>query len=298
MRLRIVVAAVVASSAFVSGCSMLGLSPEQHEEAYLIQVAQAEAPWLAAIDRFDRTLTSTYATRLTYAVAVEGAGLAEGAQDALRAAQALTPPDHLAEDHQSWLSFRRRVDEVAPALTEAAIIGDVLGALAVRRSLGEAEADFLLSIGRTFCLHLEAVDPASDCPPDESLPGGDYGTATYEALREYAIRVGPLFLTSTGFDATERTRYLAEVQPGIETLLHDTGERLATIDPPAEFADDHEALRRYFTEQYGVAVEITTANAVGDQDLVSQLYSQFAEHLDELQASLSEAARPIVDPAF
>jgi hypothetical protein len=298
MRLRIVVAAVVAVSALATGCSLFELSPQQEEEAYLIQVAQAEAPWLAAIERFDRRLSSTYSTRLAYVVAIEDAGLAEGAREALEAARSLTPPEQLANDHQRWLEFRSAVDEIAPSLTEAAVNGDVLGALSVRRTLGEAEADFLLSIGRTFCIHLEAVSPASDCPPDESLPGGDYGVATYETLREYAIRAGPLFLTSNAFDESQRTRYLAEVQPGIELLLHDTIERLADLEPPAEFAADHEALRRYFDEQYEVAVEITDANAVGDQDRVGLLYEQFAAHLEQLQASLSEAARPIVDPAF
>lgn len=298
MRLRIVVAAVVAVSAFVSGCSLLELSPAQEEEAYLIQVAQAEAPWLAAIERFDRRLSGTYSTRLAYALAIQDAGLAEGAHDSLQAARSLTPPSQLAEDHQRWLEFRGVVDEIAPSLTEASVNGDVLGALAVRRTLGEAEADFLLSIGRTFCIHLEAVNPATDCPPDESLPGGEYGVATYETLREYAIRAGPLFLTSNAFDESQRTRYLAEVQPGIEMLLHDTIDRLAGLEPPAEFAADHEALRRYFEEQYEVAVEITGANAVGDQDRVGLLYEQFAAHLEQLQASLSDAARPIVDPAF
>lgn len=298
MRLRIVVAAVVAFSALASGCSLFELSPEQQEEAYLLQVAQAEAPWLAAIQRFDRTLSGSYSTRQAYVNAIADAGLGEGARDALNAARRLTPPQQLADDHKRWLEFRSAVDESAPSLAEAAANGDVLGALAVRRTLGEAEADFLLSIGRTFCLHLDAVNPASDCPPDESLPGGDYGAATYEALREYAIRAGPLFLTSNAFDDGQRTRYLAEVQPGIEMLLHDTGERLAGLEPPAEFAADHDALRRYFEEQYAVAVEITGANAVGDQNRVGLLYQQFADHLEQLQSSLSDAVRPIVDPAF
>jgi hypothetical protein len=298
MRLRIVVAAVVTVSALAAGCSLIELNPEQQEEAYLIRVAQAEAPWLAAIERFDRTLAGSYSTRLAYVKAIEDAGLAEGAGEALDAALALTPPPELNDDHQRWLDFRKAVGDVAPDLTEAAMSGDVLRALEVRRTLGEAEADFLLSIGRTFCLHLEGVNPSSDCPPDDSLPGGEYGAATFETLREYAIRVGPLFLTSNAFNDGQRAQFLAEVQPGIETLLHDTGERLAMLQPPDEFAADHEALRRYFDEQYQVAVEITGANAAGDQDLVSELYQQFAQHLDELQASLSDAARPIVDPAF
>ena len=298
MRLRIVVAAVVAVSTLASACSVIELSPEQQEEAYLLQVAQAEAPWLAAIDRFDRTLGGNFSTRLAFVVAIEDAGLAEGARDSLAAADVLTPPNSMATDHEHWLAFRNSVDGVAPELTTAAMSGEVLNALAVRRTLGEAEADFLLSIGRTFCLHLSAVDPASDCPPDESLPGGEYGRATFETLREYAIRVGPLFTTSNAFDQGQRTQYLAQVQPGIVTLLLDTGDRLSRLSPPPEFAADHVALLRYFADQYAIAVEITDANAIGDEDRVAALYDRFAQHLDELQAALSEAARPIVDPAF
>lgn len=298
MKLRIVVAGVVAAGMLATGCSVIELSPEQQEEAYLLQVAQAEAPWLAAIDRFDRTLSGAFSTRRAFVVAIDDAGLAQGARDSLDAADALTPPHTMATDHEHWLTFRKAVDGVAPALTAAAMSGDVLNALAVRRILGEAEADFLLSIGRKFCLHLEAVDPASDCPPDQSLPGGEYGTATYETLREYAIRVGPLFLTSDAFDQGQRTQYLAEVQPGIETLLLETGERLSRLSPPTEFAADHDALVGYFDDQHAIAVEITGANAIGDQELVASLYDRFAKHLEELLASLSEAARPIVDPAF
>ena len=298
MNLRIVVAALVAVFALATGCSVIELSPEQQEEAYLLQVAQAEAPWLTAIDRFDRTLSGNFSTRRAFMVAIEDAGLAQGARDSLAAADSLTPPNTMATDHQHWLAFRMSVDGVAPELTTAAMSGEVLNALAVRRTLGEAEADFLLSIGRTFCLHLSAVDPATDCPPDESLPGGEYGRATFEVLREYAIRVGPLFLTSNSFDQGERTQYLAEVQPGIVALLFDTGDRLGRLSPPPQFAGDHEALLRYFTDQYVIAVEITDANAIGDQDRVAGLYDRFAQHLDELQSALSDAARPIVDPAF
>ncbi len=298
MNLRIVVATVVAVSALASGCSVIELSSEQEEEAYLLQVAQAEAPWLAAIDRFDRTLGGNYSTRRAFVGAIGDAGLAQGARDSLAAADSLTPPHTMATDHEHWLAFRKSVDGVAPELTNAAMSGEVLNTLAVRRTLGEAEADFLLSIGRTFCLHLSAVDPAADCPPDESLPGGEYGRATFEALREYAIRVGPLFITSSAFDQGQRTQYLAEVQPGIVVLLSDTGDRLNRLSPPPEFAEDHHALLGYFDDQYVIAVEITDANAIGDQDRVAELYDRFAQHLDELQAALSEAARPIVNPAF
>jgi len=298
MRLRIVVVAVAGVSVLASGCSVIELSPEQQEEAYLLQVAQAEAPWLAAIERFDQTLSGNFSTRRAFVVAIEDAGLAQGARDSLAAANRLTPPGTLASDHRYWLAFRRSVDGVAPELTTAAMSGEVLNALAVRRTLGEAEADFLLSIGRTFCLHLSAVDPASDCPPDESLPGGEYGRATFEVLREYAIRIGPLFNTSDAFDQAQRTQYLAEVQPGIVSLLADTGDRLGRLSPPPEFAPDHAALLAYFEGQHAIAVEITDANAIGDQDRVADLYDRFAQHLDELQATLSDAVRPIVDPAF
>jgi hypothetical protein len=281
-----------------TGCSVVGLSPEQEEEAYLLRVAQAEAPWLAAIDRFDRTLSGSYSTRNAFLRGLKNAGLAEGAKDSHAAAGQLTAPDSLAADHEAWLEFRRSVDVLAPDLEQATAIGDVVTVLAARRALGEAEAEFLLAVSRNFCLHLAAVDPAEDCAPDDSLPGGEYGTAAYETLREYAIRVGPLFLTSSTLDQSQRTEYLAGVQPEIEVLLRDTGERLRRLTPPDEFAVDHEALLSYFDAQYQTAAAITVANAAGDDQGIVELYAESAQLFETLQQSLSEAVRPIVNPAF
>lgn len=292
------VGAVLLALGLASGCSVAGLSPEEEEEAYLLQVAQAEAPWLTAIRRFDNTLTAEYSTRNAFFGAINAAGLPEGARDSLEAATELTPPESLAGDHRHWLTLRRAADELAPQLAQATASGDVVNILAVRRAFGEAEADFLLSIGRDFCLHLDAVDPAEDCPPDDSLPGGDYGAAAYEALREYAIRVGPLFLTSGSMDQGQRTQYLASVQPQIEALLLETRDRLDGLSPPGDFAGDHEALLTYFDEQYAVAALITDANAIGDDAAILALYAESGRLFEELQAALSDAVRPVVNPAF
>ena len=283
---------------FAAGCSVVGLSPEQEEEAYLLRVAQAEAPWLSAITRFDKTLSANYSTRTAFFVAIEQAGLDEGARDSHEAAAELTPPGTFADDHRHWLAMRQAATELAPQLTQASAVGDVVNILAARRAFGEVEAEFLLSIGREFCIHLAAVDPVEDCPPDDSLPGGDYGVAAYEAMREYAIRVGPLFLTSGGLDQGQRTQYLASVQPQIEELLLDAGDRLGKLDPPAEFAADHEALLTYFDDQFAVAVLITDANAIGDDSTILELYAESARLFEDLQNTLSDAVRPIVNPAF
>ncbi len=282
----------------ITGCSLTELSPEEEKEAYLLRVAQAEAPWLAAIDRFDRTLGSSYSTRTAFLVAIEDAGLAEGAVDSLEAARKLAPPPAMANDHQHWLAFRRSVAEQAPQLTQAMTFGDVVTVLSVRRALGEAEANMLLSVSREFCIHLAAVDPAEDCPPGEGLPGGEYGSAAYETLREYAIRVGPLFLSSSTLDQSQRTQYLAAVQPNIENLLLRTGDRLRALDPPAEFAADHEALLAYFDDQYTTATAITEANAAGDSAQIAELYTRSAQLFESLQQQLSDEVRPIVAPAF
>jgi hypothetical protein len=298
MNRRHVVVVLLVALTVANGCSVFELSPEQEEEAYFLRVAQAEAPWLGAIDRFDTTLRSSYSTRTLFMVAIHDAGLVEGARDSLEAAKKLNPPPSLANDHQHWLAFRRAVFDRAPMLTEATTIGDIATILRVRRDLGEAEADLLLSIGRQFCIHLEAVNPAEDCPPDDSLPGGEYGAAAYETLREYAIRVGPLFITSSSLDPSQRSEYLAAVQPNIENLLHTAGTRLRELTPPAEFAADHEALLAYFDDQYATAAAITAANAAGDESEITELYARSAELFEGLQAALTDEIRPIVDPAF
>ena len=170
--------------------------------------------------------------------------------------------------------------------------------IAARQAFGEIEGDFLLSIGRQFCVHLDAVDPAEDCPADQNLAGGDYGQAVFGALREYAIRTGPLFFTGVELSPTQRASYLDTVQPEIEQLLRRTGDRLRELGPPDEFAGDHDALLAYFDDQHATAVAITAANATGDDARILELYQQYTVATERLQAALSEAARSIVDPAF
>jgi len=292
------IAAWMAAALVVTGCSFLELSTEQQEDAYLLRVAQAESHWLEASDRFDRALGASYSTRGVFLVAISDAGLAEGAKRSLDAADALTPPETLAVDHEHWLVFRRAIVELEPQLVAAIQAGDTLGVIAARQAFGEVEGDFLLSIGRQFCVHLNAVDPAEDCPADQNLVGGEYGQAVFGALREYAIRTGPLFFTGVELSPTQRASYLDRVQPDIEQLLRNTGDRLRELAPPNEFAGDHDALLAYFDDQHATAVAITAANATGDDARVLELYEQYRAATDRLQGALSEAGRSIVDPAF
>ena len=81
-------------------------------------------------------------------------------------------------------------------------------------------------------------------------------------------------------------------------MLLGTGDRLDELDPPAEFAADHAALLRYFDDQYAVAALITDANAIGDDATILELYAESARLFDDLQNALSDAVRPIVNPAF
>lgn len=292
------VVAGIAVALVVTGCSLLELSPEEEEDAYLLRVAQAESSWLEASDRFDRALSASYGTRGVFLRAIDDAGLAEGARESLDAAEALTAPESLAVDHEYWLVFRRAIVDLEPGLIAAIQAGDTLGVIAARQAFGEVEGDFLLSIGRQFCVHLQAVDATEDCPADQNLAGGEYGQAVFGALREYAIRSGPLFFTGVELNPTQRAAYLDVVQPKIEQLLLSAGNRLRALDPPTEFADDHDVLLAYFDDQHATAVAITAANAAGDDTRVLELYEQYTVVTERLQGALSDAARPIVDPAF
>lgn len=290
--------AVVVTAVLASGCALVELSPQAQEDVYLLRVAEAESHWLQAIDRFDQALSSSYSTRNAFIGAVIDAGLEDGAADALQAAEALDPPASLVADHANWLRFRSAVVDLEPRLTPAVASGDSVAILEVRRAFGEVESEFLLSIGRTFCVHLLAVNPAEDCPPDDSLPGGGYGRDAHQALREYALRAAPLFFTSPGLSPNERSSYLAAVQPDLEALLAEAGIRLTQLTPPPELAPDHQALLSYFDAQHATAVAITAANAVGDDARILELYDESAAHFEQLQEALSDAVRPIVDPAF
>ena len=293
MLVTAVVAAVMAS-----GCALVELSPEAQEDAYLLRVASAEAPWVDGIERFDNILSSAFSSRDAFARAVFDAQLDDAAAESLAAAEALEPPQSLQADHDAWLAFRRAVIDLEPQLVEAVATSDTAGVLEIRRAFGEIEADFLLSISRLFCLHLQGVNPAEHCPAGDDLPGGDYGKAAFEVLREYGIRVGPLFRTSPNLTPDERSDYLTEVQPEIEVLLQQAWEGLDALTPPPELSADHQALLTYFAGQHATAMAITTANKIRDDAAISQLYEQSGALFQDLQSSLSETVRPIVDPAF
>ncbi len=298
MSRRHLLATAVVAAVLASGCALVELGPEAQEDAYLLHMSSAEAHWVQAMERLDNVLGSAYTTREAFLGALFETSLEDAAAESLAEAEALEPPDSLRDDHEAWLMLRRAVVELEPQLVEAIALADTLGILETRRAFGEVEADFLLSISRTFCLNLLAVDPAEDCPAGDDLPGGEYGAAVHEILRRYAIRVGPLFFTTPSLDAAQRSSYLSAVQPRIEALLDEAGGELGALTPPSEYAADHQALLGYFTEQLATARAITAANEAGDAAAIGELYAHSAAIFDALQASLSEAVRPIVDPAF
>lgn len=155
-----------------------------------------------------------------------------------------------------------------------------------------------LNASRDFCLSFTQVGEDALCVAGEGLPGGQYGLDAHEALRLFTLDTQGLFNFPPDLSPEERAVRLDKVQPYIEKAMKDTGEKMAELDPPSEFADDHAAFLRYFEEQYQTAVAITAANAERDTAEVLALFDESGVVADRLTDSLSDEYEPISAPFF
>lgn len=298
-----VIALVVAAALVLSACargSVESASAEfsQEAETYLEAVAEISSDFNTVVASIDEKMQRVYATRQALLTAVADAGISGASQSALAQAEALTPPDEFETDHQAWIGHRVTIVDLAAELDVALENQDLQEALAVNGAMLRSRSSILLTATREFCLAFAESDSSGLCVAGEGLPGGQYGLEAYEVLRRYTLDTLGLFSFPLDLSPEERAVRLNTVQPGIEKALKDTGQKMAGLDPPSEFADDNAAFVRFFDEQHQTAVAITAANAERDNTEVLRLFEESGVVAARLNDSLSEEYQPIAAPFF
>ena len=268
------------------------LSPQQ--EQYLESIAEIQGRVDSAFESVEETMARTYNTREVLFAAIRDVGYEGVGVSVLVLAETLEPPPEYEDDHERWLAHRKLAVDLGPELTAAIGNQDIREMLEVFTALFEDWSDLVLSVEPEVCRALNQIDLL--CPPQDDLPGGDYGVEVYEVLRREYLRTAELFNFFGDMSPSERALRLADVQPKIEASLKTGGDEMKAIDPPAEYEDDHRAIVDFFEQQLANAVAITEANAAGDDARVRQLFDASVVTFETAVAKLSPEYREIAAP--
>jgi uncharacterized protein (DUF1330 family) len=297
------IALVAAMAIVVSACGTGSADPAGSEiseeaEAYLEAVAEISSNFGAVFASIDERMQQVYGTREALLTAIADAGIPGASESALVRADALSPPEEFERDHQVWIEYRIAIVALADELTAALEKQDLQEVLGVNDAMLRRVSVLALNASRDFCLAVGQIDEGALCVAGDGLPGGQYGLDAHEALRRFTLDTLGFFAFPPDLSPEERAVRLNEVQSYIEKALKDTGERMAELNPPSEFAEDNAAFVRYFEEQYQTAVAITAANAQRDTTEVLRLFEESGVVADRLTDSLSDEYEPIAAPFF
>lgn len=278
-------------SACSGGSEFENLGGAPQAVAYLEVVAEIEREYGQAFQQMDEAITQSYATRGLLFETVGEVDFAVAAATALDDAQSATPPPELAQDHDEWIQFRMLLVGITEELGLALASENMQGVLAVNANADQARGSLLKGVSRAFCLAVAPDD--SFCPSSAELPGGEYGQQVYEILRSHRLDVLGLFFFVADLSPEERAVQLDEVQPRIELHLRLAGDAMARIEPPAEFAVEHDGFVRFFNEQSVTAAAITEANSARDTERVLELFAESGGNVRRLISSLTPEYEPI-----
>ena len=266
--------------------------------AYLSSVSSVQVRVDDGFDRVSEALTVSYNTREVLFSAIRDVEYQGIASSTLTLAEAISPPENYAADHEAWLAHRRLAVEKAKEITEAIEAQDLQAMFAVFTALDQDWAAIFVATHREFCLALNQDSLLCQAPDD--LPGGEYGAEVYEVLRLNSLANLGLFDFFGDMSPEERSLRLDQVQPHIESNLKAGGDAIKAIDPPDEYEAEHRALIRYFDDQYANAVAITQANGERDDTTVIELFTAsgivFEAALDEMSPEYRKIAAPWVGP--
>ena len=285
---------LLVASACSSGEQVQGSQLTPETEVYLEAVAEIEDQFGEAINQVGVVLATTYNVREAIFTAVANAGFPGAAKDSLNRARTLEPPAQFGDDHLRWIDFHFNTVDLIDDLESALEERDLQKLLAVETAMRLSNGSFLSKVSREFCL--SASFDIDLCRAGDDLPGGEYGKAAHEILRNYTLASEPLFDFAIDMSPDERALRLNEVQPQIEAILKSTGEALSELDPPDSFSNDHATLLRFFEEQYQTAVAITEANAVRDDAQFNELSDESRANFSRLLDGLSDDFDPIGAP--
>ena len=266
--------------------------------AYLSSVASVQSAVDDGDDQISDALASSYNTRGLLLSAVRDSGLQGIMKSALTAAEAIRPPEDFVASHEAWLAHRLLATEKTAEAIEAIEVEDLQMLLGVFTALGQDWAAMLVGSDREFCLAVERNSTL--CQASDDLPGGEYGAEVHEVLRLNSLANLRLFTFAVDMSPEERSLRLDQVQPRIESNLKAGGDAMKAIDPPDEYEAEHQALIRFFDDQYANAVAITQANGERDDATIRELFQAsgvvFDAALEEMSDEYRKIAAPFIGP--
>ena len=100
----------------------------------------------------------------------------------------------------------------------------------------------------------------------ETVPGGDYGAQVYDTMtRFFAGAFSRLIRFGPEYEVEDILATLSVIQPELVQLYSETQGEFEGLQPPDEFAADHDLLIKYFED--GLAIERSRSRAVAAQDV-------------------------------
>ncbi|MCL1592836.1 MAG: hypothetical protein M3132_00610 [Actinomycetia bacterium] len=268
--------------------------PSDDVSAYLSSVADVESTVEDSFDQVSDALAISYNTREVMFTAIRDVGYEAVVESALTQAEAINPAEGYVADHEAWLAHRLLATEKTVELTEALDAEDLQMMFAAFSVLDQDWAAVLRVSRREFCVAVSEFSALCQAPHD--LPGGDYGAEVYEVLRLNTLATFGLFNFFGDMTPEERSLRLDEVQPQIESSLRAGGDAMKAIDPPDEYEVEHQALIRFFDDQYANAVAITQANSERDDATVLELFRASGVVFDVALKEMSDEYREIAAP--
>lgn len=312
MRKRVAAAVLVVAAVTLAACGSSGSgdtpeststqpapaaasTPTAAESAYLAEIGAIQGDIAAKADSIEMALATSWPTRGRLFSVLGEAEINATFSAMLQRAEQLAPPDRYRPDQEIYLQHLRQQVQVSEAF-EAAIGDEDL--VSTYLNISEqflSEARLRLQVSRDFCARLESGDPGSACASAQPPPGGAYGAELQTILRGFLAEFGPrVMFFPVAYTPEERFASLAALQPEIVAALEEGIESVRALEPPTEFAADHQRLIQYFEETLNVSRAISQAANDLDGAAVSAEFTRSGTVLCSARREFTPAIKPII----
>ena len=274
------------------------------ELAFLDEVQRIDAEMDAQFKELLAILNGSWPVESVFYSAFSEVRVSETLALGFEQLQGLTPPDRFAEDHGVFLAELEGALAQSRALDRAVDEQSFVDLTVAASELQISRGRLVNGVSLAFCQNALVLDPAVSggvsCPSHDGLPGGEYGAAVYDIMRDYAAEFGPragafpIALSDEDF-----SRALLAQQPHIIAVLEDSRRALAALDAPSEFDEDHARLLAYFDDTTALSREITEAAENREANrLRDQLFPESGVIACNAYPLLTEPFRRLVEPFF
>ena len=275
------------------------------ESAYLDGVQAADAHVRDVMAEIGEALSTTWPIRERLFQVMGESDITGAHESTLRDLEQLAPPDRFKADHERLLALSHTVVDLSRQHDAAIGHQDLVDVFMTRARLGVARGNFFYESSPAFACGASPEDlgtPFFDfmCGQQEPLPGGVYGEQLFKVMRKVEANFSPRVTSFPPMmSPDELFASLLILNPEIEAVLEEASTTAAALEPPEEFADDHETLVTFFGELLVLSRQIT--QAARDRELDKLQFEYFPESgaiVQRTNEQFSEAFRPLVSPYF